>query len=122
MPVSIASLPKNVPTSDGSKRYGEIPKYVPYTYAALLGDPWLGVLWSTITWPPSPLDWSNQRLLTSDLRCVPLSWVPPQYWPGTWGTVATLVYWPMTRRVLRRSAPVVGLMSPFRFSQSTVSR
>ena len=80
------------------------------------------MLGSTITWPPSPPAWSNQRLLTIDLRWVPLSWVPPQYWPGTCGTVATLTYWPMTSLVLRRNAPVLGLMSPFRFSQSTAVR
>ena len=68
-----------------------------------------GVVWSTMTWPPSPLGWSNQRLFATDLRCVPLSWVPPQYWPGTLGTVAMLVNWVIVSPVAWTSAPVVAL-------------
>src|SRR5919199_737412 len=83
----------------GSYRYGEMPKNVPNTYAGRLGLSGFVVVWSTITWPPSPPAWSNHRVLASDLRSVPLSWVPPQYWPGTCGTVAMLVNWVIRRPV-----------------------
>src|SRR3954454_15736119 len=81
-----------------------------------------GVVWSTITWPPSPLAWSNQRLLASDLRSVPLSWVPPQYWPGTFGTVAIDENWLIARPVEWISAAVPGFTWPLRFSQEAAER
>src|SRR4029077_11350099 len=55
----------------------------------------------------------------TDLRSVPLSCVPPQYWPGTRGTVAIEVNWVIARLVECTSAAVVGLTWPLRFSQST---
>src|SRR3954471_5471212 len=92
-------------------------KYVPKTHAGTVGLSSLGVVWSTITWPPSPLAWSNQRWLASDLRSVPLSCVPPQYCPGTSGTVAIELNWVIARPVEWMSAAVVGLTAPLRFSQ-----
>src|SRR3954451_8115754 len=77
-----------------------------------------GVVWSTITWPPSPLAWSNHRVLASDLRSVPLSWVPPQYWPGMFGTVAIEENWLIARTVEWMSAAVLGLTWPLRSCQS----
>ena len=77
------------------------------------------VVWSTMTCPPSPLAWSNHRLLAVDLRSVPLSCVPPQYWPGTLGTVAIEVNCVMPRPVEWIRAPVVGFTWPLRSSQST---
>src|SRR4030095_2876182 len=115
----MASFPKNVVVCAGSYRYGLIPKYVPNTHAGTVGLRVFGVVWSTITWPPSPLAWSNQRLLTTDLRSVPLSCVPPQYWPGMSGTVAAEVNWVICRPVEWSSAAVVGLTVPLRFTQST---
>jgi hypothetical protein len=91
---------------------------VPNTYAGRLGLFGLVLVWSTMTWPPSPPAWSNHRVLASDLRIVPLSCVPPQYWPGTCGTVAMLVNWVIRRPVEWISAPVFGSTEPFRFSQS----
>src|SRR6478672_10093954 len=93
-------------------------KYVPNTYAGTDGFAVFGVVWSTITWPPSPLDWSNQRLLARDLRNVPLSCVPPQYWPGTFGTVAIDVNCVIARPVEWTSAALAGLTCPFRSCQS----
>src|SRR3954453_12087796 len=93
-------------------------KYVPKTYPGTVGLPSFGVVWSTITWPPSPLAWSNHRWFDSDLRRVPLSWVPPQYWPGTFGTVAIDVNCPIVRPVEWTRAAVLGFTCPLRFCQS----
>src|SRR6476619_7591744 len=90
----------------------------PKTYAGTLGFPGFGVVWSTITCPPSPLAWSNQRPLASDLRRVPLSCVPPQYWPGMSGTVANEENCAMASPVEWISAAVVGFTRPLRFCQS----
>src|SRR3954471_24254188 len=95
-------------------------KYVPNTYAGTLGLASFGVVWSTITCPPSPPAWSNQRVLARDLRSVPLSWVPPQYWPGTFGTVAIELNWVMARPVEWINPAVFGLTWPLRSCQSAV--
>src|SRR3954464_5118766 len=95
-------------------------KYVPKTHAGTVGLSALGVVWSTITWPPSPLAWSNQRWLASDLRRVPLSCVPPQYCPGTSGTVAIDENCVIASPVEWTSAAVLGLTVPLRSSQSAV--
>src|SRR5690349_620133 len=88
----------------------------------MLGLDGLTVVWSTMTWPPSPLGWSNQRRPAApaavDFRWVPLSCVPPQYWFGTFGTVAMLVNCAIRRPVERTNAPLDGLTCPLRFSQS----
>src|SRR5207249_4211368 len=95
-----------------------MPKYVPNTYAGTLGLIVFGVVWSTITCPPSPLAWSNQRWFARDLRSVPLSCVPPQYCPGMRGTVASEENCVIASPVEWISDAFVGLTWPLRSCQS----
>src|SRR3989442_6397211 len=76
------------------------------------------------TWPPSPLATSNQVLLLTDLRSVPLSCVPPQKRSpsgpgGTWAAMPIEVNCAIDRLVLWPTPVLVGPTVPFRFCQVT---
>src|SRR2546430_124854 len=94
-------------------RYGEIPKNVPKTKPPVFG--------STSTCPPSPPATSNQLLLATDRRSVPLSWLPPQSRAGIAGLVATLVNWVICNPVRWVTAALAGSTVPLRSCQSTRS-
>ena len=77
---------------------------------------------STTTWPPSPLEVSNQVFELTDLRSVPLSCVPPQKRsdsaPGATCGATPIELNCAIRSPLRETTALFGATTPFRLCQS----